>query len=183
MEKCVYIVLSHTGSTFSRMIKHFMNSTYTHASIAFDEHLQEIYSFGRLRPNNPFTAGFIKEDIQKGTFAKFENTYSTIFRVPVEKEQYDILLENMEQFKRDPDRYSYNLIGALALKFGLVIERENRYFCSHFVAEMLNESKIMDFEKTPSRVIPMDIYRKAEVYPVVYDGKLSQYAKQVRYAE
>ena len=50
----VYILLTDTGSLFTRLIKRFTNSPYNHVSIAFDKSLNTLYSFGRKHPYNPF---------------------------------------------------------------------------------------------------------------------------------
>ena len=55
--KDIYILLSDTGSVLTRIIKHFTNNPYNHVSIAFEEDLSKLYSFGRLQPNNPFFVG------------------------------------------------------------------------------------------------------------------------------
>lgn len=53
--KEIYIVLTHTGTALSRMIKWFTKDEFTHSSIALDAELKQMYSFGRLNPYNPFT--------------------------------------------------------------------------------------------------------------------------------
>ena len=45
--KKIYIVLAHTGTLLSRIIKMKTGAEYTHSSIALDENLDEMYSFGR----------------------------------------------------------------------------------------------------------------------------------------
>ena len=67
--KDVYIVLTDTGSVFTRMIKFFTRKPYNHVSISLDEDLETLYSFGRLKPRNPFFGGFVEEKIDEGTFA------------------------------------------------------------------------------------------------------------------
>lgn len=45
--KKIYIVLAHTGTLLSRIIKIRTGAEYTHSSIALDEDLEQMYSFGR----------------------------------------------------------------------------------------------------------------------------------------
>ena len=61
--KDIYILLTDTGSVLTRVIKRFTNNPYNHVSIAFEEDLNKLYSFGRLQPNNPFFAGFVEESV------------------------------------------------------------------------------------------------------------------------
>ena len=67
--KEVYLVLTHTGTTLSNIVKFYTKKDYTHVSISLDSELKRLYSFGRLNPNNPFKAGFVREDLETGTFA------------------------------------------------------------------------------------------------------------------
>ena len=48
--KKIYIVLTHTGTTLSKIIKTYTKDEFSHVSIALDNKLQEMYSFGRLHP-------------------------------------------------------------------------------------------------------------------------------------
>ena len=52
--KKVYIVLTQTGTILSRAVKLYTGKQYNHASIALDEELEELYSFGRVNPYNAF---------------------------------------------------------------------------------------------------------------------------------
>ena len=57
--KKIYIILTHTGTFLSRVIKAFTGNKFTHVSIALDRNMEYMYSFGRLRPYNPFLGGFV----------------------------------------------------------------------------------------------------------------------------
>lgn len=55
-EQDIWIVLTGTGTWFSRMIQYFTKAPLNHASIAFDSELCEVYSFGRKKPTTRLTA-------------------------------------------------------------------------------------------------------------------------------
>lgn len=59
--KKIYIVLTHTGTNLSKIIKNWTKDEFSHVSIALDEDLDEMYSFGRLHPYNPVWAGLVHE--------------------------------------------------------------------------------------------------------------------------
>ncbi|MDU5946686.1 MAG: hypothetical protein E6Z15_06375, partial [Paenibacillus macerans] len=44
-ERSVYILLTNTGTLFTRVIKGYTGAPYNHASISFDRELSELYSF------------------------------------------------------------------------------------------------------------------------------------------
>ena len=68
MGKTIYIVLTDTGTVLSKMIGMYTRKDLNHVSIAFDEQLTEMYSFGRKYQSNPFIAGFVKENAADGIF-------------------------------------------------------------------------------------------------------------------
>ncbi len=147
--KQVYIVLSLTGSNFGHLIKLYTKEPYSHVSLAFDKDLNEMYSFGRKYPNNPFMAGFVKESLDKGAFLKFKNAECTIYSLDVSEENYYKLKEIIENFKLESNKYRYNLLGILGVIIGYPLETKYKYFCSQFVSHVLIESGVKLFDKPP----------------------------------
>ena len=66
----VYIVLTYTGTILSKIVKFYTRKEFSHVSISLDEKLDEMYSFGRIHAYNPFWAGFVHENKNKGTFKR-----------------------------------------------------------------------------------------------------------------
>lgn len=177
--KYVYIVLTDTGSMFTRMIKFFTRKPYNHVSISLDEDLETLYSFGRLKPRNPFFGGFVEEKIDEGTFALFKNTRALVLQVPVSQEEYERLRYLIHAFLEDKDAYRYNLIGVLGALFDKPITRKNRYFCSSFVADISNQAGFLPLSRSPHLVRP-DEFTKIEHAEIVYEGLLRNYTKSKR---
>ena len=50
--KKIYIILTHTGTILSKIIKKYTKDEFSHVSISLDVDLKEMYSFGRLNPYN-----------------------------------------------------------------------------------------------------------------------------------
>ena len=89
--KKIYIVLTHTGTILSKIIKSYTKDEFSHVSIALDSGLQKMYSFGRLHPYNPFWSGFVHEHIDKGTYKRFYKTKAKVYSYEVTEEQYEKL--------------------------------------------------------------------------------------------
>lgn len=53
----VYIMLTNTGTLFTKLIQGYTKAPYNHASISFNRELSELYSFGRKHPANPLNGG------------------------------------------------------------------------------------------------------------------------------
>lgn len=54
------------------------------------------------------------------------------------------------------------------------IKRKKAFFCSQFVATVLKECNIIDFEKSPSLVAPNDL-QKVSKLEFIYEGELKAY--------
>lgn len=85
----VYILLTDTGTLFTKSIKKYTKAPYNHASIAFDPTLKEMYSFGRKNPSNPINGGFVKEDVYTGTYSKYPDTTCVIYKLEVSNRDVD----------------------------------------------------------------------------------------------
>ena len=168
----IYIVLTYTGTILSRIIKYYTHCEFSHVSISLDRKLEEMYSFGRLNPYNPFHGGFIHEAIGKGTFKRFKNTRAMIFSINVTEEQYNKIKNTINIISREREKYKFNIIGLFAVSIHLRIKRTKCFYCAEFVKYLLDESK-MDIN-LPEIIKPED-FRKMQNITPIYIGKLNQY--------
>lgn len=173
----IYILLSHSGSMFSKTIKIFSKDTYTHVSIALDEDLKELYSFGRIKPYNPILGGFVREDIVNGTYGRFPETKCALYSLEIDDKQYSRLKQELYKFKLESEKYGYNLLGVMSAAFNKPIHRRYSYFCSQFVSEILLNSGIKIIDKDPSLTSPMDFINCDEL-ECVYEGYLNAYSSE-----
>jgi len=172
--RTIYIVLTQTKTYPTRAIKLYTKEPFAHASIAFDENLEEMYSFARRGKYNPFNAGFIREYIDRGVFGRFKSTRCSIYRLYITERQYQNLRKEIDIFVRNKNSYSYNYLGLIAAAFNIPVRSKSRYFCSQFVAYVLEKSGINIFSKSYALVKPRDIRTNPYLIPV-YEGMLSQY--------
>ncbi|MER2261106.1 MAG: hypothetical protein ABS934_03770 [Psychrobacillus sp.] len=172
MERAVYIVLTDSGTWFSKVIGLYTGKNKNHASIAFDEKLKEMYSFGRKRRYNPINGGFVQEDARVGLLS---NANCSIFEYKVSLSEYKRMRDKVLTFKASQDRYKYNLLGLIAIALRFNVQRENAYFCSQFVATILNESSI-DIE-TPSQIQPHHFAEYPSMQPI-YEGRLQFFIEE-----
>lgn len=167
-EKMIYILLTDTGTILTRMIKFYTKKPYNHASIAFDENLIEVYSFGRKIANNPFIGGFVKEDLRSVVFKRAD---CAIYSLSITYDEYQKMYEYIQEIAVKQELYRYNFIGLFGVMFKKPIKRKNAFFCSHFVASVLKKSKDIKFEKELSMVEPSDLLNSAD-FQLVFEGKL-----------
>lgn len=154
---------------FTKMIKLYTKKPYNHASIVFDEQMMEVYSFGRKKPRNPFVGGFVYEDVRQGLFL---NARCAIYSCNVTEEQLGKMRSFINKIEKEKDLYRYNLLGIISFIINKPLHRKNAYFCSEFVARVLKEGELIDFEKPLSLISPSDL-QNIENLTLEYEGLLA----------
>ncbi len=171
----VYIVLTDTGTILSRLIKIYTRDEFAHASLAFDIDLNEMYSFGRLRPYNPFIGGFVHENVKWGTFHRFRKTKAAVYALMVTDEQYLKMKTIVEHIKQHHHDYKFNMLGLVAVGAHLNLKRNKRFYCAEFVKYLIDEAKI-DLD-LPIPTKPND-FQFVENLSLEYKGILHNYHLQ-----
>lgn len=176
MTKTIYIVLTDTGTLLSKAIGMYTQKDLNHASIAFDEQLTEIYSFGRKQQYNPFLGGFVRENVAAGIF---EEAACAVYRCDVSTEAYVRIRQKIVQFEMNQDEYKYNFIGLFGVALNREIIRKRAYFCSQFVATVMQESEMHRLMTNPCLTMPHHLAYLPHM-KLVYEGKLQNYLHSVR---
>ncbi len=170
----VYILLTNTGTLFTRALGLCTGAPYNHSSLAFDGDLSEVYSFGRLKPRNPFFGGFVREDRRKGLYALKRETKCAVFELSVSAAELARLRQAVTEFDAERGKYTYSLLGLLGVAMRRPINRRYSYFCSQFIATVLERAGVHLFDKPPGLVTPEDFQKHPDL-TLVYEAKLSEY--------
>lgn len=167
----IYLLLTDTGSMLTRIIKLFTRKKYNHVSLAFDAALAETFSFGRKKANNPFIGGFIHEDVTSDFYSQAK---CAVYALTVSEEQAAVMRGYVASFEKDKEKYHYNLLGLLPALFNQEWDRDNYYFCSHFVSTVLVEGDVLQSDKPVTLMRPTDVLEALPFDPV-YEGKLCHF--------
>jgi hypothetical protein len=171
-EKKIFILLTDTETILTRLIKSYTKKPYNHASIAFDAELMEVYSFGRKSAKNPFIGGFVREDIDSVIFRQAD---CALYSLNITAAEFQKMYQYIQEIASEKEKYHYNFIGLFGVLFQKPIKRKNAFFCSQFVASVLKESKVIDFEDEElSLVKPSDLTHLAN-FELVFEGGLNDY--------
>lgn len=170
----IYIMLSATNSLLSTAIGTITKKKYNHISISLDKELNEVYSFGRLNPNNPLIGGFTREQVTSNFYLKAE---CQIYELEVTGEQLDTLKSIIIQYEENKYYYYYNLLGLITAWLNIPWDRPNAYFCSEFVSTVLIESGVMENSLIPSITKPYDIINNLKL-ALYFEGHMWQYKLQ-----
>lgn len=174
-QKTIYIILTDTGSILSRMIRLYTRAELNHCSIAFDDQLDEVYSFGRKNPRNPFIGGFVKEDVRGHLFmSSHRPTNCAIFRCSLNAQSYNVIREQIHQIEADHDQYSYNILGLFGVLLNIEVKPAKAFFCSQFISYLFECIGERIVNKPTSLVTPQDIAQSTKLKPLFY-GALNQY--------
>lgn len=172
--KDIYVVLSQTGSIVAKMIHFFTRAEYCHASIGIDEHLDYMFSFGRVYPRNPFYGGFVKESPHFGAFARFSHARVVVLRFAVPEETYARIKEDLETMYRERDAFRYNYRGFFASVLHLQIKQHNKFYCSEFVDYICRKYHLYEKGTLPEIVHPIDFYKTFQ-NRIIYKGLLTDF--------
>lgn len=168
----LYIVLTRTGTLFSKAIRVYTKEEYNHVSISFYSDLSSMYSMSRGSHYNPLSACLKKESPYRSFLKYYEDTKCLIlsFEIPMEK-KVEIQKTVEQLLDRNP---KYNMLGILLYTFGVSFDRDNHYFCSEFVDRLLKANGISFFNKESGLVRPED-FRNIPNLTILYEGYLKDY--------
>lgn len=169
--RSVYILLTKSDTYFSRFIHRMTDDEFTHSSIALDRELRKVYSFGRKYPRLMWPAGFVKEDVRSGLFKQSEDNKCCLYELLVNDDVYDKIVAAIEKMESEANKYSYSLTGALHCKLNKEYHKDNKFFCSEFVSDILVKSGAIDLPKASSLMRPID-FTQIDDLNMLYVGEL-----------
>lgn len=171
----LYVVLTNSSSVVSKLINMVTRDQFTHASVSLDRNLEHMFSFSRVLSPYPFWGGFKQEKLRRGFYARNKTLPGAILQLEVSREQYARAAEQILYFNNHKSQFHYDIIGLLGHIIDVPLTRKNRYTCSKFVANVLEEAEVYSFEKPISLVRPQDFLGLPA--QVIYCGDLKQYAR------
>jgi hypothetical protein len=176
-QKYIYVLLTYPPTLIARVIGLYTRKSYTHASLALDPELKQLYSFGRKVLYFPLIGGFIHENPKAGVFKVSRDISCKVYKIPVTGDQFERIRSQIQEFLSDPNRYGYNFFGLLGIILNRRIPIKDHYFCSEFVAKVLSDGGITLFDKDSALVRPDD-FLDVEAMEEVYTGVLNHYVTQ-----
>ena len=174
--KKIYIILTHTGTGLSNIIKSYTKDEFSHISIALDADLTQMYSFGRLNPYNPFWGGFVHEELNKGTYKRFKKTRANVYSFFIEDEQYEKIKQRINYFNTNKEKYRFNVIGLFFVSINKQVRRKNSFYCAEFVRHILRFSGIKT-NHLPDIIRPEN-FKDLDGLNLEYQGLFRKYKKK-----
>lgn len=161
-DRTIHILLTRSGTCFSRLIHLATQDSYTHASIGLDGPRGPFYSFGRKYEHLILPAGLVEEQVTPHR----RTVPCCLYELTVSEETYRRLRRQLRSMYARREEYGYNLLGTLACFFNLPLQRSHHYFCSQFVADLLQECGAVELPKPPTLLRPADFCGIEALRPV-----------------
>lgn len=127
----VFIFLSYTDTNIAKLIKAYTHDPYAHSSLSFDTELKDMVSFD--------ARGIIKENIFTDVYKdKSDVARYSLYAYMATASEYDAMKAFVNDLLNKQSKMKYNILGLTNFIFGKGSERENKFFCSEFVASVIN---------------------------------------------
>lgn len=152
--KTIYLLLTRSNTLVARAIRALTGDYFTHVSVGVDPALKEFYSFARLHPRTPLPAGFVRESIGGGYFARHGSMICALYALDVPDEVFARIEARLDAMRGAG--YRYSVMGLLLCRLDWPVERERHMFCSQFVGRLMEECGAMALPKPPSLMRPAD---------------------------
>lgn len=141
-KRTITVLLTRHHNLFSNFIYMITGRGYTHASIALSEDCEYYYSFN--------FKGFRREYPSK----RWNCGKSICYKLEVSEEDFMKLQDKVAEMEQEKDAFHYSRLGVAFCFMRIPIKREHHYFCSQFVAELLQMTDCISLEKKPSLYFP-----------------------------
>ncbi len=174
--KSIYVLLMRSDTFFSRVIHIFTGSEYTHSSLGMSSDCQELYSFARKYTNLPLPGCFVRESVSAGVMAKFPKSPCALYEIKISDQIFETIRNEIEDIKSLDKPPKYSIMGTLCCWVGYETKQRKRFFCSRFVADILERSGAITLNKPAALFQPMDFTKQPEL-TLVYSGTLGELAK------
>ena len=148
--KKVYILLIQFTDFGSKVISACTGCNYPHASIGLEEDMNTFYSFVKK--------GFIVEKVNRYVKPSKSSLKCQLYELEVSKKVYDTIKEIVQKFIAKKRFLSYDNLGVIWSMLHIpYIRNENKFFCSGFVADVLNQSGAVKLKNKSHRYFSKDL--------------------------
>lgn len=165
----LYILLTKFPDAGSRAIKALTGFNYTHASIGLEEDMNTFYSFTYK--------GFIVEEITRYLKPEREPFPCQLYVLEVSEKVYLATKKVLQYFVNMKPFFKYSKLGVVLGLFHVPCKRRYHYFCSQFVATVLEQTKATKLRKSSALYFPKD-FRRLKGVRLCFQGNLLSMTKK-----
>lgn len=153
----IYIAFLVTNTNMGKLIRLFTRNQFSHVTLAFERDLKHMYSFARYHINSPISGGFVIEGPGRYLYDNNDVTVK-LCRIPVTKDEYDRILNEVAYFRKNREDMIYNTVNAALSILGKQVSMKNAYTCLEFVTYLLRFTDIFAIRELERRLQKYVIY-------------------------
>jgi len=142
--KKVTILLTKYSDWISTFVYHIAGRGYTHASLGLEDEPGVYYSFNYR--------GFCTETLEKHRRRGVEQSLSC--ELSVSEEAYEKLRQQVAAFQAHRAEFRYTRLGVACCILHLPLRWKGHYFCSQFVADLLQKADAVPLKKRAELYLP-----------------------------
>ena len=166
-KKYISVLLTKYSDVTSNMLQILTKGKYTHASLGITE--DEFFSFA--------TKGFHVERPAKILSRMREDIPCALYRLRVSDDVYEELSWKLHQLSGCGRFYKYSRLGLFLCLLHIPHFMTRHYFCSRFVAEILQDCEALKLRKSPSLYLPDDFAKERQL-KLCFEGTLKELSMQ-----
>lgn len=150
-KKKIFILFTGYFGFVPEVLKVLTRFKYNHVSVGLEEDKNTFYSFVKT--------GFIVEKINRYIKPTREPFPCKLYEIEVKNNVYKKIKKILNDFVKNKKLFQYNKIGVILSLLNIPYRRKYHYFCSQFVAEVLQDSKILKTKKDSRLYFPKDFLK------------------------
>ncbi|MDE6259471.1 MAG: hypothetical protein K2M42_01210 [Oscillospiraceae bacterium] len=151
----ISIIWTKYSDPVSELVYNLTGRTYTHAAISLEEDCSYYYSF--------CFKGFRRETVEK--YRRRGVKKSLRLRLEVPDDVYEGLQQKVDFVERNSHNYEYTTFGVFCALLHIPFRRHRHYFCSQFVAELLESTGAAHFSCPACLMLPHHLLRELKAAP------------------
>lgn len=137
----VFILLTKGHTILSTLIYKATHDEHSHASIAFDIKLNDIYSFGTKKLNPKREMGFVHTSYDSDIWGEIPTAYD-LYVTFIDQKSKEKIMKALQYFTVNADKLSYHWVGLIKIFFNIKDSNKRKFICSRFVASLLGEGGV-----------------------------------------
>lgn len=153
--RSISIILTKYADALSNLVYYLTGRSYTHAAISLDDGSGIYYSFCFKE--------FCRESMEKYRRRGVKN--SLRLRLEVPEDVYEGLQRKLSYMEQNAWAYEYSMLGVFCALLHIPFRRHRHYFCSQFVAELLESTGAVRFSCPTCITLPSQLKRELAALP------------------
>lgn len=160
--QAVYVICMHSKSVLANIVKAWTHDEFSHAALSLTPDANPMYTFGNKSGGGH---GFSIESPDNAFFVARPTMSWAMYAVFVNPDEMALIKERLLYFKKRDPVFKFDLLGLTNIAFGKAVEKETKFFCSGFVADVLQAGNKAN-DKSYSLYKPQDLANKFASYEV-----------------